>query len=80
MSLIEAVPSPLSPRQLDCLALAREGKNSSEIGRSLGISPRTVDQHIEAARAKLRVRTRLQAVVEAQAQGWLDRKTVELSR
>lgn len=51
-------------------------ENSSEIGRSLGISPRTVDQHIDTARAKLQAKTRLQAVAEAQAQGWLSRKAV----
>jgi LuxR family transcriptional regulator of spore coat protein len=52
----------LSPRQLDCLRLAAQGRNSTEIASLLGISPRTVDQHIAEACERLKVRNRTQAV------------------
>lgn len=59
----------LSPRQNACLRLAATGNTSPEIARTLGISPRTVDQHIEDARARLNVRTRIEAVVLATKYG-----------
>jgi DNA-binding CsgD family transcriptional regulator len=58
-------PSPvahLTARQLQCLEWSRRGKSSSDIGDILGISPRTVDDHIAAACKSLDVRTRVQAV------------------
>jgi DNA-binding CsgD family transcriptional regulator len=59
----------LSPRQLDCLMWVREGKSSTDIGDILGLSARTVDEHVALACARLGVRTRMQAVVEAAAHG-----------
>jgi DNA-binding CsgD family transcriptional regulator len=61
----------LSKRQVECLFWAREGKSSTDIGAILGISPRTVDDHLAAACSKLGVRTRTQAVAEAIALGFL---------
>lgn len=55
----------LSPRQLRCLQLAASGLSSPEIGARLGISPRTVNQHISEACERLGVRTRIQAVARA---------------
>ncbi|MCF8504105.1 MAG: helix-turn-helix transcriptional regulator [Caulobacter sp.] len=55
----------LSPRQTACLLLAAQGKTSPEIASVLGISSRTVDQHIREAGARLGVRTRVQAVAKA---------------
>ncbi len=55
----------LSPRQVECLAWVREGKSSFDIGEILGISARTVDQHVLTACDRLGVKTRFQAVVEA---------------
>ena len=51
----------LSDRQLACLAHAGEGMSSKEIGRLLGISPSTVDNHIHVAVAKLHARNRRHA-------------------
>jgi len=62
----------LSKRQAECLLWAREGKSSTDIGAILGLSPRTVDDHLAAACAKLGVRTRTQAVAEAMRRGLLD--------
>lgn len=43
----------LTERQYDCLLRAGEGMSSKEIGRVLGISPSTVDNHIHVAITKL---------------------------
>jgi DNA-binding CsgD family transcriptional regulator len=63
------VGSRLSPRQLECLEWVREGKSSFDIGEILGISARTVDQHLLTACQRLGVKTRFQAVVEASLYG-----------
>ena len=52
----------LSDRQRLCLELAAAGLTSSGIGRRLGLSPRTVDEHLALACEALGVRTRIQAV------------------
>jgi DNA-binding CsgD family transcriptional regulator len=52
-------------RQLDCLQLTTEGHSSTEIGRRLQISARTVDDHLAMACRQLGVRTRIQAVAVA---------------
>jgi DNA-binding CsgD family transcriptional regulator len=55
----------LSPREVECLSWAAAGKTDGEIGRILSISPRTTRFHIENAKKKLGVATRVQAVAEA---------------
>lgn len=56
-------PAPrLSARQTACLELAARGLSSAAIGDRLGISPRTVDEHLMRACDLLGVRTRIQAV------------------
>ncbi|GAA0625079.1 hypothetical protein GCM10009422_22040 [Brevundimonas kwangchunensis] len=52
----------LTERQFECLQLAATGLTSSGIGERLGLSPRTVDEHLMAACGALGVRTRVQAV------------------
>lgn len=54
--------APLSSRQAECLELAAEGLPSRDIGLRLGVSSRTVDDHLRAACHRLGVRTRVQAV------------------
>lgn len=61
----------LTPRQLECLAWVTAGKSSTDIGCILGISARTVDEHVAMACNRLRVKTRLQAVVAAVRLGLL---------
>lgn len=51
----------LSDRQYACLVRAGEGMSSKQIGRLLGISPSTVDNHIHAAITKLHARNRWHA-------------------
>lgn len=63
-----ARPAPrLSPRQSQCLALAARGCSSADIAARLGLSPRTVDEHLAAACRALGVRTRIQAVAQLAA-------------
>lgn len=67
--------APLTPRQIECLAWARDGKSSGDIGLILGISARTVDGHVAEACARLEVRTRVQAVAMATQLGYLEPST-----
>jgi DNA-binding NarL/FixJ family response regulator len=55
----------LNDREIETLTWAARGKTSAEIARLLGLSKRTVDFHIENARMKLGVSTRIQAAVKA---------------
>ena len=55
----------LSEREISALTWSARGKTSDEIAVILGLSKRTVDFHIDNARAKLGVATRIQAVVKA---------------
>ena len=59
----------LTGRQLECLHWTEEGKSARDIGTILGISARTVEEHIAVACAALGVRTRIQAVVRARHLG-----------
>lgn len=53
--------SKLTARQRDCLRLVLHHKQSKEIGRELGISPMTVDNHFRSAIQTLGVSSRLEA-------------------
>ncbi|WP_420469946.1 helix-turn-helix domain-containing protein [Brevundimonas sp. FT23042] len=55
---------PLSARQMQCLRLAARGLTSAEIGARLGLSSRTIDEHLLGACRALGVRTRIQAVAQ----------------
>lgn len=73
----ELIPKPnetpaLSQREAECLAWVSRGKSSSDIGAILGLSPRTVDSYLEKVCAKLRVRTRIEAVALAVRTGLID--------
>lgn len=56
---------PLSAREAECLRWVALGKTDSEIAIILSISARTARFHIENAKRKLHVATRVQAVAEA---------------
>lgn len=53
----------LSPRELECLEWASQGKSAWEIGCILGISRNTVACYLEKAKEKLGVRTVIQAAM-----------------
>lgn len=62
----------LSSRETECLLWVSRGKSSADIGVIVGLSPRTVDSYIEKACAKLRVRTRIEAVALTVRCGLID--------
>jgi DNA-binding CsgD family transcriptional regulator len=58
-------PAPLSDRQRECLLFVAKGKSDSVIAQLLAIRPRTVNEHIEAAKRRYAVATRSQLLVRA---------------
>jgi DNA-binding CsgD family transcriptional regulator len=61
------VQQPLSRRERQCLELAAQGKSDWVSSRILGLSERTVHNHVENAKRRLQVATRMQAVMHALA-------------
>jgi len=59
------VPAPLTERQRDCVLFAARGKSDSVIAELLNIRPRTVNEHMEAAKRRYSVATRTQLIVRA---------------
>jgi DNA-binding CsgD family transcriptional regulator len=55
----------LSARERQCLELAAYGKSDWAISQLLNISEHTVHKHIEAAKRRLGVATRVQAIIWA---------------
>jgi DNA-binding response OmpR family regulator len=55
----------LNEREIEALTWAARGKTSAEIAQILGLAKRTVDFHIDNARAKLGAATRTEAVMKA---------------
>lgn len=62
-------------RQLECLRWAAAGKSATDIGEILGISARTVEDHLAKVCEHLEVRTRVQAIVRASELGWITSPT-----
>jgi HD-GYP domain-containing protein (c-di-GMP phosphodiesterase class II) len=61
--------SDLTPREIEVLELIAAGRSMKEIGRILGISPKTVDNHIQHLYAKIEVKTRVGAALFAVEHG-----------
>jgi LuxR family transcriptional regulator, quorum-sensing system regulator BjaR1 len=59
----------LTRRQIETLQWVAFGKSDWEVAEKLGVSENTVHKHIEAAKARFGVPTRMQAVVAALRQG-----------
>lgn len=57
--------SPLSDREKTVLTWAARGKTCDEIANIVGVSSRTVEFHLDNARNKLGVSTRIEAAVKA---------------
>lgn len=62
----------LTAREREILDLLAHGHTMHQIGRRLGISPRTVETHLGNLYRKLDVRTRVQAVARAASSGLID--------
>lgn len=55
----------LTPREREVMALSSEGLTSQEVADQLGMSPRTVNQHMDNVADKLGTRNRVHTVAEA---------------
>ncbi len=56
-------PPQLTRRQLDCVVLVGRGKSDRDVGQILGISDQTVHHHMEEAKRRYDVATRMQLIV-----------------
>ncbi len=63
--------NPLSPRELDVLALVAVGCANAEVGRRLGLRPETVKSYLRNAMGKLGTHGRAETVVAARRAGFL---------
>lgn len=68
---VRDAPQPLSPREVEVLGLAAEGRTNRDIGRALHVSEATVKTHLLRAYDKLGVNDRTAAVVAAMRRGAL---------
>jgi two-component system, NarL family, nitrate/nitrite response regulator NarL len=59
----------LTSRQIDVLRLLCEGRSNKEIGRTLGVSQKTVKVHVTAIFKALNVVNRTQAAAKADKAG-----------
>jgi DNA-binding NarL/FixJ family response regulator len=66
------VVGSLTPREREILDLLAEGLTTGQVGRRLGISPRTVETHVAKLYRKLGVRTRVQAIAKAAGLGLIE--------
>src|SRR5207247_2589443 len=63
--------SPLTPREAEVLAAARDHRSATELGAALHLSPGTVRNYLSSAMQKLGAGTRAEAVRAAEEKGWL---------
>jgi len=68
---VDAIETPLSPRERRVLELTGAGLSTKSVARQLGISPNTVKFHLQAAFEKLDVTSRAEAVMVAIRRGEL---------
>lgn len=54
----------LSPRQMHCASLLLEGRQYKEIANTLGLSPRTIESHLEVLRVKLNCRNKAELLLK----------------
>ena len=65
-----AVFAALTARQRELLELIAQGRDNAQIAATLGLSEKTVRNHITGIFAKLEVETRAQAIVRVRDSGW----------
>ncbi|WP_433296424.1 LuxR C-terminal-related transcriptional regulator [Actinoplanes sp. CA-030573] len=66
-----AAPNPLSPRELDVLAMVAVGCGNAEAARRLGLLPETVKSYLRNAMRKLGTHGRMETIVTARRLGYL---------
>ncbi|NOT42071.1 MAG: hypothetical protein HOP13_16460 [Alphaproteobacteria bacterium] len=59
-----AETTSLTRRELECLSWVSRGKTDQDIARIVGVAPRTVRFHIDNAKTKLNVGSRVQAIAK----------------
>lgn len=64
-------PLPLTEKQESCLFLLIRGKTIKEIAKVLGVSPRTVECHLDAIKIKLHCQYKSQLIEKALDNGFL---------
>ncbi|WP_274648711.1 response regulator transcription factor [Paenibacillus humicola] len=64
--------NPLSEREREVLKLAREGLSAGDIAKKLYLSAGTVRNYLSEAIQKLEAKNRIDAIVIAEKNGWLD--------
>ena len=64
-------PSPLTPREREVLAAARERATVADVAAALHLSPGTVRNYLSAAIGKVGARNRGEAIRAAEERGWL---------
>ncbi len=62
----------LTPREIEVIGYVALGLNVRELAFELKISPRTVDNHIASAIAKIKARNKANLVARALALGFID--------
>jgi DNA-binding CsgD family transcriptional regulator len=72
-SIAVAPPPELTPREVEVLRWLAEGLSNKAIAAALGVSPRTVNFHLDNLYSKLGVTSRTEAVLAALRQGWVRR-------
>ena len=68
----EKLFADFTPRELDVLRLLAEGHDTATLARQLGIAPHTVEWHVRHVIEKLRVHSKLQAVIAAARMGLIE--------
>jgi two-component system response regulator DesR len=63
--------NPLSPREREVLAAARDGASIADIAARLSLAEGTVRNHLSTSIQKLHVQNRLEAARTAEQKGWL---------
>jgi two-component system, NarL family, nitrate/nitrite response regulator NarL len=61
-----------TPRELDVLHLLAEGLDTTAMSQRLGIAPHTVEWHVRHVIEKLKVHSKLQAVISAARKGLIE--------
>ena len=69
---VSGLAPSITERERQVLELVAEGFTIGQIGRRLGISPRTVEAHVAKLYRKLTVRTRLQAITRGSSLGLIE--------
>jgi DNA-binding CsgD family transcriptional regulator len=72
--LVKAAGPDLSPREVECLRWAADGKTSGEIAQILGLSESTINFHVNNSILKLDVINRQHAIGKAALQGLIQPK------